>query len=231
MMERIFPSRSTTEKYVVSLAESAPGATVQLAFAGSIRLARLAAYSFESNCFTGMFPNRGSPSYAFTSAYASFMASILVCNSAALCGPPGAGWNCSMIFSISSAGHAIAVRRKFIHRPIAIAGRDGFHPLRGILRQVGGGHPAAELLRGFKNRLRYFSLVERRLALVRNSSQRLGKVGVAKDLARLWRLAAGQIDVLALRIFHQIWLRFFPEVMNKLRHRITMIRIENSRLK
>src|SRR5260370_338595 len=75
MSDTMFPSRSTTLRYVVSFpTANSPPAASQLALSASINLALCAAHAFESRVATGNFCFRGSPMYFARSAYASFFA-------------------------------------------------------------------------------------------------------------------------------------------------------------
>src|SRR5579884_563485 len=77
----MFPSRSTTLRYVVSPPGGrSPAAGSQLACCALTSLARCRAQSFDNSVATGNFCPRGSPMYFAKSAYASFFASIIVCS-------------------------------------------------------------------------------------------------------------------------------------------------------
>src|SRR5579859_4558272 len=175
----MFPSRSTTVRYVVSFPVAiSPAPTSHAALSGSINFARSAAHSFETSVFTGIFCPRGSARYFATSAYASFFASIIACSVFVVPNPYPASLspsgNVSMMFNISSA-------------PIPC-------PFGGKLRQVLRRHcPVVPLFR-VQNLLRDFAFVECIASVLGNFRKRLCKLGIFENIADFRRPVIRQVQ-------------------------------------
>ena len=98
-------------------------------------------------------------------------------------------------------GEALRRRRRLPHRVAAIGRADGLSPLTRVRREIIGGEEAVAL-EALRDRLTHPAAIDE-VWVVPQLGQRAGEIGLAEDIARLGKGAAGDEDAAPLGIVEQ----------------------------